>query len=164
MQWPSRLVEVEPALRPLLGRRRVVARGATSAGQVLGTKDRLIYAQAEGARSVGWHEIERGEWNAETELLSWVEPDAAAYSLRLTQVGRLPALFSERVAASIALVRPVTPTAGGSASITARRDLGRSDAPLEWRVVPGKGATPAVAADPAVRAELARLRSEYDLG
>lgn len=163
MQWPSRSGEVALALRPLVGQRRVLARGTTDEGEVLGTKDRLIFAAAGGARTLGWQEVERGSWDAETKRISWVEPDASEHALQLIEVGRLPALFSERVAASIALVRQVSPTSGGTASITARRDLGHPDAPLEWRVVPGKGAAADVAADPLVLAELARLRSEYDL-
>ncbi len=138
----------DPALNRLVGGRRVLASGRSPLGPVLGLTDALVYSDGTTCHEVPWHEVDRGGWD----------------SLSLTETGRLPDLFNERVTASIACVRTVAVAGAGTAVITARRDLADPASALIWRIAPGKGVQPEqVDADPLVALELERLRAEYDL-
>ncbi len=157
--------ETVAALNRLVGRRpRALATGRGAEGEVVGLVDRLVY-RAEGEwRQEFWHDVERGTWDRESRRLRWSGITGAAHEVELTDTGLLPDLFNERVTASIACLRVVDLAGGGTAVITARRDLGDPTAPLIWRTSPGKGARAVtVADDPTVASELERLRSEYDL-
>jgi hypothetical protein len=121
---------------------------------------------------VGWHEIEHGEWSAETRRLSWVcypgdgRPGRRGV-LELVEPGRVPELFRERVAATIVVERFVSlPLAGGGeagVTLSGRRDLGGSADAISWhatlsRGVSRQGPGVAEATEPALR----RMRAEYD--
>jgi hypothetical protein len=154
----------DPELAALIGRRAVLAIGTSEDGQVVATADSLWYPTGDGWSRQPWHQIVHGGWDRADSLLRWRDTDRVEHSVHLTQTGRLPEVFNERVTESIVVQRMVNLTGPGAAVITARRDLGRPDAELEWRVEPTTGTRPAaVAADPQVSAELARLRSEYDV-
>lgn len=154
----------DPVLAEIVGRRRVLASGHTSEGQVVGLVDRLVFKAAGEWRQLPWHEIERGTWDEQARRLRWVEDSGTQTELELTGTGRLTDLFNERVTASIVCTQLVD-LANGNAMITARRDLGDPDRPLIWRVTPGKGVSTAeVNSDPLVAQEFERLRAEYDLG
>lgn len=155
---------MDPELKRQVGGRRVLAFGVGADGPVGGLVDRLVFRQSGEWREQAWHRIERGNWDEQTRTLGWVDVDGERWRVELTETGRLPDLFNERVTASIACVRSVALDRGRSAVITARRDLGDSSAPLVWRVAPGKGVrSEELDADPLVALELERLRAEYDL-
>ncbi len=157
--------DTDAALIRLVGRRpRSLATGRGPEGEAVGLIDRLVYRSGGEWHQQFWHEIERGTWDQPSRRLRWTASDGEAVELELSETGMLPDLFNERVTASIACMRVVDLEPRGTAVITARRHLGDATAPLVWRTSPGKGATPqAVAGDPTVAAELARLRAEYDL-
>lgn len=157
-------LRVNPDLAKLIGRSAVLAVGTTADGQVVATTDSLWFAAADGWQRQPWHLITHGGWESAERRLHWRNRDQAAFSLVLTEVGHLPDVFNERVTESIVVQRVVDLAGPGSAVITARRDLGRPDTVLEWRVEPAPGTTAAAAdADRLVAAELARLKAEYDV-
>lgn len=158
--------ETDAALVRLVGRRpRILASGRGTAGDVVGLVDRLVFRVEAEWCQLFWHDVERGNWDQNSRRLQWSDVTGSASELELTETGLLPDLFNERVTASIACLRLVDLATRGTAVITARRDLSDPAAPLVWRTSPGKGTSAeAVAGDPGVRAELERLRAEYDLG
>lgn len=135
---------------------------------------------------IGWHRIERGGYDKDSGTLRWelyaTGSDAEAQSgavqsgavqsgaVRLKDPGRLPAIFRDRVAASIAVehfialegARKVNKIEPG-VIVSGRRDLSRRQAPIEWQASLPRGLDWNI---PGLR-ELAatsiiRLRSEYD--
>ena len=118
---------------------------------------------------LGWHEIERGGWNAELNKLSWVRYAAPGEApthgvLELTEPGRLPELFRERISATIAVERFVPLAGERGVIIAARRDLGGSGA-VVWHGTLTRGLswqTDGVRA--AVDQAMGQLKSEYDIG
>jgi hypothetical protein len=118
---------------------------------------------------VGWHEIERGSWNAELGKLSWAlhaapGQSSASGSLELVEPGRLPELFRERISATIAIERFVPLVGERGVTITARRDLG-STGTVFWHGTLTRGLsweTDGVRA--AVDQAIEELRTEYDVG
>ncbi|GAB3912680.1 hypothetical protein GCM10011575_45480 [Microlunatus endophyticus] len=124
---------------------------------------------------VGWHRIERGGYDKDTTTLHWQlyadgSADPEVGEVRLQEPGRLPDIFRDRVAASIAVehfialegsrkVRNVDP----GVIISGRRDLSRADAPIAWRASLPRGLDWDL---PGLRdladTSIIRLRSEYD--
>lgn len=155
----------DPALRQLVGNRRVLASGRSPLGQVLGLPDALAFSDGTACREVAWHEVDHGGWDHDSRTLRWTTVDGASGSVSLSETGRLPDLFNERVTASIACVRTIALADHATAVITARRNLAEPASALIWRVTSGKGIQNGqVAEDPLVARELVRLRAEYDLG
>lgn len=155
--WRASLAAEHPG-RPV----RILAWAQGPDGYAVGSPAGLSVGEQEW-RHVGWHEIERGGWNAETAVLSWAQYGGRRGSVGLTGPGRLPELFRERIAASIALERFVPVAGERGVIVTARRDLG-ADGAISWHSSLTRGLTwhtdgVQAAADEA----LARLRSEYDL-
>ena len=122
-----------------------------------------------GWKHVGWHEIERGSWNAELGKLSWVLHAAPGKpsprgSLELVEPGRLPELFRERISATIAIEKFVPLLGERGVTISARRDLGGGGA-VAWHSTLTRGLsweTDGVRA--AVDQAMEQLRTEYDVG
>ena len=115
-------------------------------------------------RLLGWHEIERGGWDVERGRLTWKRYDAQAEHLELTEPGRVPEVFRERVAASIAMEKFVPLTGERGVVVTARRDL-TGKTPPQWHATLTRGLrweTPGVAE--AVETVVSDVRREYDLG
>ena len=114
-----------------------------------------------GWRHVGWHEIEHGGWNAESRSLSWTLYGGRRGRVELAEPARLPELFRERVAASIAVERFVPIRGERGVIVTARRDLGGGGT-LLWHSTLTRGLSLSSdgVADEIARAE-AELRSEY---
>ena len=118
---------------------RILAWTRSSDGYVVGSLAVLSLgggepvADADGAawRHVGWHEIEHGGWNAESRSLSWTLYGGRRGRVELADPARLPELFRERVAASIAVERFVPIRGERGVTVTARRDLG-GDGDLSW--------------------------------
>jgi hypothetical protein len=118
-------------------------------------------AGVEDWRHVGWHEIEHGGWNAESRSLSWTLYGGRRGRVELAEPGRLPELFRERVAASIAVERFVPIRGDRGVTVTARRDLA-GDGALSWHSSLTRGLTWSGegVAEEAARA-LAEMESEY---
>ena len=147
---------------------RILAWARTAVGFCIGSPSTLSYDDESGWRHLGWHEIERGGWDADTGELRWTElapPGSApaAGSLALTEPGRLPELFRERVSATIAVEKFVALSGSRGVVVTARRDLAR-DGAITWHATLTRGLTwQTDGVRPAVDEALAELRKEYDL-
>jgi hypothetical protein len=136
-------------------------------GYCIGSIALLSYGSENGWQHVGWHEIQRGGWNAERGELSWTEvaePDEIAHrrTIPLSEPARLPELFRERVAATIAVERFVPISGERGVIVTARRDLSR-DSSISWHSSLTRGLTWQTdgVRDTAERA-IEELRTEYD--
>jgi len=114
-----------------------------------------------GWRHVAWHQVEHGGWNAESRSLSWTLYGGRRGRVGLSEPGRLPELFRERVAATIVVERFVPIRGERGVTITARRDLGEG-AGLSWHSSLTRGLTWSTegVAEEAARAT-AELQSEY---
>ena len=142
---------------------RILAWAKGPAGFVVGSPAALSWQVEDAWTHLGWHEIERGGWNSETSTLAWTLHGGRRGSVTLEQPGRLPELFRERIAATIALERFVPVAGDRGVIVTARRDLA-ADGAISWHSTLTRGLTwhsdgVQAAADRAV----AELRSEYDL-
>jgi hypothetical protein len=124
---------------------------------------------------LGWHEIERGGWDEETNRLAWsryADSDAGATSrdietegLELTEPGRLPEVFRERVAASIVLEKFVPIRNGRGVLISGRRDLADGQLSIDWHSSLQRGLTwQTEGVRAATDAAIAQVRTEYDMG
>ena len=154
--WTASLAE-QPG-RPA----RILAWASGPDGYVVGSPAALSWGEQEW-RHVGWHEIERGGWNAETAKLSWSQYGGRRGSVGLDKPGRLPELFRERVAASIAVERFVSIQGDRGVIVTARRDLGR-DGEISWHSTLTRGLTWQTDGVRTVADEaMTRLRTEFDL-
>ena len=123
--------------------------------------DTVAEADTEPWRHVGWHEIEHGGWNAESRSLSWTLYGGRRGRVELADPARLPELFRERVAASIAVERFVPIRGERGVTVTARRDLG-GDGDLSWHSSLTRGLSWSAegVAEEAARV-LAEMESEY---
>jgi len=146
---------------------RILAWARSVDGFVVGSPAALsvggagVGADPEDWRHVGWHEIEHGGWNAEARSLSWTLYAGRRGRVELAEPGRLPELFRERVAASIAVERFVPIRGERGVTVTARRDLGASGA-LTWHssLTRGLSWSGEGVAEEVARAS-AELQSEY---
>ncbi|QGN31818.1 hypothetical protein [Microlunatus sp. Gsoil 973] len=123
---------------------------------------------------IGWHQIERGGYDRDTATLHWQLYDdgtgEVSGGVRLKDPGRLPEIFRDRVAASIAVEQFIELVgarrikgAEPGVIVSGRRDLSRPDAAIQWRASLPRGLDWDL---PGLR-ELAetgiiRLKSEYD--
>lgn len=149
---------------------RILAWARTPTGYCIGSPAVLSVGDEHGFTHLGWHEIERGGWNAETGRLSWVRyPGEDGRSrpgfVDLVEPARVPELFRERIAASLVFERfvPLAASAEGGVTISARRDLAGTADRIRWHASPTRGVD---WRDQAVRDEaqeaLLRVRMEYD--
>ncbi len=158
----SRSPRLDPALAALLAGRRVLASASSPDGQVVGTIDRLFFPDAAGWTEQPWHEVEHGGWDGASRTLAWTTTSGGRFAVELTEPGRLPDLFNERVTATIVASRTLELGPHRKAVLTGRRDLSPGASGLVWQVAPGRGVTAAdVASDPLVALELERLRADY---
>lgn len=156
--WPTELTAI-------IGRARVLASANGRPGPVVGLADRLVFPLDGHWYQQPWHTIERGGWNRDDQVLAWTTIDGDTTQLPLSDPGKLPQLFEERVNATIVYTGSLRLDASATVLMSARRDLTNPDAPLVWRASPGKGTDPnRIKDEPLVRAELARLRDEYGTG
>ena len=137
-------------------------------------------------RHIGWHRIEHGTFNGDTNTLQWTRypdtatgdrPDPSATttpdSVTLLEPGRLPEVFRDRVAASITIQQFIPlddsqPVKGKQdrrpgVIISGRRDLSGATRPIEWRASLPRGTR---WHDPGIEqlaaTAVVRLRAEYD--
>ena len=161
--WRSSL-EAQPS-RPS----RILAWATTPTGFCIASLAIFSYGNERGWEHVGWHEIERGGWNAELQKLSWVryaDPGEAPTrcSVELTEPGRFPELFRERISATIAVERFVPLAGERGVIIAARRDLGASGA-VSWHGTLTRGLNWQTAGvQAAVDQAMEQVRAEYDVG
>ena len=142
---------------------RILAWAKGPEGFVVGSPAALSWGAGEAWNHVGWHEIERGGWNAETATLTWTLHSGPRGSVTLDESGRLPELFRERIAATIALERFVSVAGDRGVIVTARRDLA-ADGGISWHSSLTRGLTwHSAGVQAAADQALAELRSEYDL-
>lgn len=171
-KWWSRNRGIDPAvydsfatsLAAQPGRpHRILAWTHTPDGVCVGTPSALSVSTPTGWTHLGWHEIEKGDWNADTQTLRWALYGGKRGSVVLAEPGRMPELFRERVSASIVLEHfvPIVGTRG--VIVSARRDLGDPLKDIDWHATLTRGLswdTAGVAA--AAEHAVAELRTEYD--
>ena len=149
-------------LEEALGRRPdVLAAGTGDNGLTLvGTRELLALRRGGEWRVWRWEEIGGGSWRGESKTFRWRTIDGSKHEVVLTETGRLPDLFQERVQAST-VVTTVVDGRRGQVQIVGRRGLG-SDPTIHWYAVPSGGAD---LNDPATRdvvvAETDRLKADY---
>jgi hypothetical protein len=147
---------------------RILAWATTPTGFCIASPATFSHGNKDGWEHIGWHEIERGSWNAELRTLSWVLYAAAGQaavhrSLELIELGRMPELFRERISATIAVERFVPLSGERGVTITARRDLGRGGA-VSWHGTLTRGLSWQTDGVPtAVDHAMEQVRAEYDL-
>ncbi|WP_144276784.1 hypothetical protein [Parenemella sanctibonifatiensis] len=109
-----------------------------------------------------WSEIERGFWDAERSRLRWELPSGEKDRIVLTEPGRMPVHFRERVQSSVRVRRELDLPTGEKILITARQDL-RPGGTVVWRrkMTRGPGWTEKALA--LVDDEIARLKIEHDI-
>ena len=144
---------------------RVLAWAWTEDGVCIGSRSLLSHGNESGWHHVGWHQIERGEWNADTRKLSWTSYDGDPRFVQLTEPGRMPELFRERISASIVAERFVPITGQRGITVSGRRDLADAGAAITWHRTLSRGISwQSEGVQEAADAALAELREEYDLG
>src|SRR3954453_20711834 len=72
---------------------RILAWAKGPADFVVGSSAALSWGADQAWSHVGWHEIERGSWNAETGTLTWALHGGRRGFAVLEQPGRLPEVF-----------------------------------------------------------------------
>lgn len=143
---------------------RILAWAYADRGYCVGSPTALSVGDEESWRHVGWHEIERGGWNSELRQLAWTEHDGHRGSVTLPEPGRLPELFRERVAATIALERFVPLVGERGVIISARRDLADGGV-ITWHRTLTRGLSwRTEGVEEAAAEALAALRTEWDTG
>lgn len=159
-RWRATLSE-EPT-RPA----RILAWATGSQGElVVLSPAALSLRSTQSWQHVGWHDIERGGWNSETGQLRWQTYAGRRGAVGLPDPARVPAVFQERVAASLLFERFVPLTSGSDRGVVvnARRDLADGSPAIQWRTSLTRGVTwrtPGV--QELADAALASLRHEYD--
>lgn len=146
-----------------LGRRpRVLAWGAPADGVVVALDDRFCVRRGDQWQDIPWHHVLSGGLAEDGQTMRWRLLDGTRDQVRFEKTGRFPDAFRDRVEATILLQRQLVLAPGRVLVVSARRDLGRPDAPATWSVHAGPGVA---LDDPEVRAladaELDRLRTEY---
>ena len=148
---------------------RILAWAASATGFCIASPATFSYGNENAWKHIGWHEIERGGWNAELRRLNWVlyaAPGVAPVrgSLELTEPGRMPELFRERVLATIAVEKFVPLSGERGVTVTARRDLGQRGT-VSWHGTLTRGLSWQTQGVPAaVDQAMEQVRAEYDLG
>jgi hypothetical protein len=101
----------------------------------------LAIGRTGGWTIVGWHEIVRGGWGPDTGHLTWTDTWGQDRVLALVNPGHLPALFRERVDATV-LIEDKIGLQQGAVIVSAHRRLDDPDAPPVWRTTVLDPATP----------------------
>ncbi len=149
-------VDAVVALRDALALRHPDA-GSTDAGSA-----------ADPWRVLQWPEVRSGAWDGGTGLLSVTTLDGSTQRLQLSEPGRLPGVFHERVQSTI-LVEERIPVPGGEVLVSGRRQpAGAGTTAAEQHVVWHAVAIGrADLTDPGVSrlviAATERLRADYEL-
>lgn len=147
---------------------RILAWASMADGVAIASPSALSYPLEAGGLDwdhLGWHEIERGGWEAESCRLGWVRYGGERGQIELVEPGRLPEVFRERVAASIMLEKSVPILANRQVLIVGRRDLAEGDRPITWHGTLGRGLSwQGEGVEEAVDEAIFQVRTEYDMG
>ncbi|MDX6373649.1 MAG: hypothetical protein QOD98_2637 [Nocardioidaceae bacterium] len=117
-----KLRRTAPAVEVAAGE-KVLAWAASESGPVAGTRSALYLP--DGVR-IPWEQVEAADWDLDSETLrvtevgTWGEP-RPAYSLALTEPGRLLQLVRERVTATVVIQRHVPIRGKRGVRVIARR-------------------------------------------
>lgn len=117
-----KLRRTAPAVEVAAGE-KVLAWAASESGPVAGTRSALYLP--DGVR-IPWEQVEAADWDLDSETLrvtevgTWGEP-RPAYSLVLTEPGRLLQLVRERVTATVVIQRHVPIRGKRGVRVIARR-------------------------------------------
>ncbi len=106
---------------------------------VLATRELLGLHRAGEWRTWGWHEVAGGGWRAEDNRLRWKTTQGEEWEAVLSDVGRLPELFRERIQAST-MMSEAHDVSGGRVQIIARRALDGSGR-VKWYALASGGAS-----------------------
>lgn len=161
--------EVHDSLRASLAAQplahaRILSWTHAQEGFCVGTPSHLNVGDASGWKHVGWHEIERGDWNAETQALRWAEYGGRRGTAHLDPPARMPELFRERIAASIVLEKFVPVRGDKGVIISARRNLAAPDAAVSWHRSLSQGLRwDERGVEELAEATIADLRTEYEI-
>ncbi|MBM7797752.1 hypothetical protein JOE57_000673 [Microlunatus panaciterrae] len=143
---------------------RILAWTYCDEGVCIGGPSDLSVGDETGWQHIGWHQIEKGDWNSETRALRWSLYGGSRGTAHLHEPARLPELFRERIAASIVFEKFVPVRGERGVIISARRDLAHHDGPMTWHRSLSRGLTwdtPGVEA--LAESTIVQLRSEYDI-
>jgi hypothetical protein len=142
----------------------VLAWAATADGACVATLSQLSHGRPGDWRHIGWHEIERGGWSADDSTLSWRLYDGTRGAAELSRPGRMPAVFRERVTASIVVETRVPVAERAAVTVVARREPGRPGSPLVWHgTVPRGSRLPGDNSAELVEWAVSQARAEYDI-
>lgn len=143
---------------------RVLAWATTPDGLAIASPSALSYGDVSGWQHLGWHEIERGGWDGETGRLTWSRYGGEQGFVELTEPGRLPEVFRERISASIVLEKFVPIVNNRGVVISGRRDLADGDVEITWNSALGRGLSyQTEGVRSAVDEAVATVRTEYDM-
>ena len=153
-------------LARVLGRRARPLAVAQGPGTVLvGLAHAFAYRREEaGWRLVGYHELNRGGWSVGDGVFWWEDVAGERHELALSDPGRFPELFRERVTATILLDRTV---GDGTcrARIVARRALAEGPGEVIWQAFALPGTDPSQPGYQALVAEgIEQLGADYGIG
>ena len=121
-----------PAVEVAAGE-KVLAWAASQTGPVAGTRSALYLP---GGSRIPWEQVEAADWDLDSATLkvsevgTWGQP-RPAYSLVLTEPGRLLELVRERVTATVLLQRHVPIRGNSGVRVIARRAT-TGDRELTW--------------------------------
>jgi hypothetical protein len=170
MPRPGRLKlpgAIARALRLEPGERSLAWATDTSGRWYVGTDRALYLPDTDGHRRLRWEQVERADWQHDSDVLTVLEigdeaTDGTRTSIEVAEPGRLLELIQERVTKSVVLTS-YTPIEGRQGvSVVARRSpTGRG--PITWSYVLSRGLDPA---DPRVvdLVALAQKKAEQELG
>lgn len=142
---------------------RILAWATTDSGFCVGFPALLSTGGTEGWTHIGWHEIESGGWNSETRQLSWRGYDGKRGYISLAEPARLPELFRERVAASIAVEKFFALDGKRGVTVSGRRDLADPASEITWHSTLTRGLTwQTEGVREAAETATNQVRTEYD--
>ena len=114
--------------------RQVLAVGRGDRVTMIALSEACCVGGADGWETFGWHEVQSGRWDDETQRMIWTLVTGESGSAALTDPGELPKVFTERVNDSIVVQRMLrVPDTSFTVVIVARRAL-RKNADLIWTV------------------------------
>lgn len=150
-------------LRPLLGKKpELLSVGSSDEVTLVATRAWLCLRSQGQWQVWGWEQVATGSWNHERRSFRWSTTDGGSHEVELTDPGRLPEVFQERVQASTVLSESHD-LARGRIEIVGRRTLDGSGR-TSWYATAGGGAS---LSDPATAAMIVErtdsLKAEYDL-
>lgn len=114
--------------------RQVLAVGRGNRATMIALPEVCCVRNADHWEIFGWHEVQNGRWDDETQQMIWTLVTGESGSAELNQPAELPRIFTERVNDTIVVQRMLrVPDTSFTVVIVARRAL-RKKAALVWTV------------------------------